>query len=136
MSLIQHIKYSSIPSLILVPFTGVNALYFFLASILIDTDHYLGYIWSKRSFSIKGMFQYYDELFRYVKKNPYLGICVFHTAEFLTIFIFLSFYSSIAFYIFLGFIYHLILDTVFLYKERCLFKKANSIIEYIIRKNI
>lgn len=135
MFLIDHIKYSSIPSLILVPLVGIKVLYFFLASILIDLDHYPMSIIATKSFSIKRMFRYHQELFKYVKKNPYLGLCIFHTMEFLAIFIVLSFYSSIAFYILLGLIYHLVLDTIFLYKEGCLFKKANSILEYFVRRN-
>lgn len=135
MTLTQHIKYSSIPTLILLPVIGIKALYFFLASILIDIDHYVMYILEVKSFSIRGMFRYCNDLLEYLKNNRGLALCMLHTAEFLIVIILFSFYSSIAFYVLLGIIFHLILDAIYLYRNGCLFGRAFSIVEYLIRKN-
>lgn len=134
MSLFNHIKYSSIPFLVLLPIAGVKAVYFYIGSIMIDIDHYPLYVFETKSLSIKGMFRHYDGLLEKVKNIPYLALCMFHTIEFLIILVFFSFFSNIIFYALLGILFHLVLDAIDLYKTGCLSKRAISIIEYFIRK--
>jgi hypothetical protein len=83
MVLKEHINYSFIAFLILAWFLKMKAIYFFFASVLIDMDHYFDYALRNHDLSLHRMFKYHEELFEYTKTNPYLGISVLHTVEFI-----------------------------------------------------
>ncbi len=137
MCLRKHIIYSIIPTIMLAPFVGIQALVFFAGAILIDADHYLQYILKFNDFSVKGMFDYTSSVVSYVesenKRSPYLGLCLFHTVEFFILLSILSFYSIIARYLLLGILFHMVLDIIFLHRREALFTRAFSLVEYFIR---
>jgi len=64
-----HIIYGFVFTLVLSLFFGIGLLEFiliFTASVLIDVDHYLFYIWKKKDFSLS---RAYDD---FVKKEKYI----------------------------------------------------------------
>lgn len=133
MCLKDHLKYSSVSSLALFPFVGVGALYFFLGSILIDLDHCIDYAVKFRSFSVKGMFKFYEGLDRVREVKRYLGLCIFHTIEFLALVLALSFFFPALWFVWLGMFFHWVLDVVYLYNPNAYCFRALSLIEYMIR---
>jgi hypothetical protein len=136
MLLRDHIKYSFVLFLILVWFLKIKALYIFIASILIDLDHYLDFAIKNQNLSLSKMFKYHEELFEFIKNNPYFGISLFHTVEFMALLIILSIFNPFFSYILFGTIFHLLLDSIYLYHHKCLSKRAFSIVQYILRKRV
>lgn len=131
MTLREHIKYSAIPCGILVPFLGYKVIWFLLGSILIDADHYITYVLRFKDFNVARMFKYYHEdLFKEI--NPYV-LNIFHTVEFLIVLLILSFYSSVFLLMLMGLVFHLLLDSIHLYKIGRLSARAHSIVEYLVR---
>lgn len=128
--------FSTAASAILFPFLQLKIMWFFVASIMIDIDHFFSYYLKHRNFSVRGMFEYHKNLFANRKENPFLDLSIFHTLEFLILILTISCYSEIALFIFWGLIFHVLLDVVYLYKYDFLFGRAWSLIEYFIRVRI
>ncbi len=138
MTLRDHVILGAAASIGLYAFTGVEAIWFFCASVLIDIDHYLDFIYHSRlrNLSPKNMFSYHRTLQRWWKDPAFLNMEVFHTAEFLGILLFLTILlgSATLLAIFLGFIFHISLDMIFLLYHGVFSKRTNSITSYFIRK--
>ncbi len=135
----DHVILGGLAAAVITPFVGVEALAFFLASVLIDTDHYLDFVYHNglEDISLKGMFRYHNELERYWNKPGFLSIEIFHTVEFLTCVFILSIVtgSEVVTVIFLGLVFHVLLDTVYLYRRGALFIRSYSMLEYLIRRH-
>lgn len=110
----------SLSLLILFPTIGIfNFLIIFLASFLIDVDHYLYYIFAKRNFSLKKARAWFMERhFQALRlsKSDKLKLrpapCIFHGIEAIVILFLLSFISEVFAYILLGFVFHQFLDLI------------------------
>lgn len=122
------------------PVIGANALFFWLASFLIDIDHYLDYVYHNgfRDLGLKGMFDYHNALELFWNEPEFLNMEVFHTVEFLIPFYAISIWtgSTAMQVVFWGFIFHIVLDMVFLLKINILFKRTHSMVEYFVRKRM
>lgn len=128
----SHIFFGFIFSIILsyfFPSIGVlGMIIIFLSSFLIDFDHYLGYAIRKKNFNpikaYKWNLEITKKLFSMTKKENdqfYTFICLFHGIEVLIILLILGFLVSKYFlFIFIGFSFHLSLDTIhsFIYNYR------------------
>ena len=140
MKLKDHILIGGIASLGLYPVLGVKSIVFWIASILIDTDHYWDFLYHNnfRDFSIKNMVKYHSILFKKMHRPEFLGLNVFHTVESLAVvyFIALLLNSDVIMAVLWGMLFHLFLDLLYLSKNKALFKRALSIIEYRIRRKI
>jgi len=138
MNLRDHTILGGAAALILYPFTGLNALWFFGASVLIDIDHYLDFIYHTglKDLGPKRMFQYHNCLQRWWRDPAFLNMEVFHTVEFLALIIALAliFSSAALWALFFGLIFHIALDLVFLYRNGIFFKRIHSITAYFIKK--
>ncbi len=98
----------------------IEASIIFLASVLIDVDHYIFYIFTKKDLSLKNAYNWfvkknkkfmklsYKERLKIVKPIP----CIFHGIELTIILIFLSFISNIFIFILLGILFHQFLDFI------------------------
>ena len=127
----NHIIINLIIALILLVF--INPFYvliFFLSSILIDMDHYLYYIFTKKRFSLKSAYNWYiierqkfHDLSKKEKKKHRYFIFIFHGIETLIILFLLSLYTPILFFIALGFSIHLIEDSIIALKFKYLKRK-------------
>lgn len=102
----------------LFPQIGIlEASIIFLASFLIDVDHYIYYVFLKKDFSLKRAYNWFVEN---IKKYPLIqkkeresilfAICIFHTIESLILILFLSYLFHPFIFVFIGFLFHRILD--------------------------
>jgi len=127
----NHLIINLIISLILLIF--INPFYvliFFLASVLIDADHYLYYIFAKKRFSLKSAYnwnvierQKFQELSMEEKKKHRYFIFIFHSLEVLIFLLALSLYIPIFFFVAFGFFIHLIEDSIIAVKFKYLKRK-------------
>ncbi len=129
----QHMIIGLIVSLLLYPIYGIKVLVIFISNILIDSDHYLWYIFSFKKYNLFKAFKFYKNRTLRLK---YKGILhIFHTSEVLILIIILSFYSEIFFLILIGFVIHLILDAIYEFNnEHCRYLRAWSFLDFFIIK--
>ncbi|HBG45585.1 MAG TPA: hypothetical protein DDW94_01185 [Deltaproteobacteria bacterium] len=135
----DHVIAGAAGAAALSPFIGWGeSLVFMAASVLIDVDHYLDFLWHNRftDFSLKGMFRYHAWLKERWLKPEFLNIEVFHTAEFLVPLLALSYRlgSGPLFALWLGFFFHAAVDAIYLSANRVPFIRAHSFAEYFIRR--
>ena len=129
---LQHIIFSTIFCIILYPFIGNNVFIVWPASIFIDIDHYLWYISYKKSWNlIKAIGEYMRRDFDNIRYKFHL----FHLNELLIMVGLLGFYNIIFFYVFIGVLFHYILDWIDMYSHP--FERGGrtwSLIMYFKRK--
>ncbi|MDP2916655.1 MAG: hypothetical protein Q8O16_01845 [Dehalococcoidia bacterium] len=132
-----HVLSGSIAASLLLPILGINSIFFFASSVLIDGDHYLDYIYRNgfKDFSIKGMFNFHRRLFPMESARNFLAFNVAHTAEALLLVYAAGAISGWVWLqaVFWGMLFHIVSDLVYLYHQGKLFRRPISIIEYIIR---
>jgi len=138
LTLRDHTIIGGAVSIILYPFIGLEALWFFGASVLIDIDHYIDFIYHNgmRDFSPARMFLYHKILSRWLKDPEFLNMEIFHTVEFLILILALAliFNSTVLAAIFFGLMLHIALDVIFLLRHKVLNKRVHSIAGYFIKK--
>ncbi len=143
----SHILFGFLFSIILFfIFPQINHTAFliiFLASFLIDVDHYLYFVFKKRKLSLKKAYNWFIErrkkwqsLSKEDVKKYKQTIILFHGIEFILIFFFLSFSHILFFWALIGILFHFILDFYELIKEDFpLYVKMSQIYVYITNKN-
>ncbi len=138
MTLKEHIIFGGAASLALYPFAGIDALWFFGASVFIDIDHYFDFIYHNRlkDLSIMRMFSYHKILGQWLKRPDFLNLEVFHTLEFLSLILALALIlrSGAMRAVFFGLCFHIALDVIFLMRHGVLRKRVHSIAGYFIKK--
>lgn len=136
MNLKQHLLATGTAAAAMVPFChSTDILLFAASSILIDADHQIFYYVRTGRYDMTGMFHYFRNV---VDKNlyaiPYLGICIFHTVEFLLAIAAISLYYPPLRYILAGLVFHIMLDIYDLLRLKVPFIRAYSFIEHLIRR--
>lgn len=135
---VDHVIYGSIAASVLYPYAGVEAIYFWAGSFLIDIDHYLDYIYHNRftDFSFRKMFDYHRALDRFWFSPEFLNVEIFHTIEFLMLLFLVSQWTASVplLLVFFGFVFHSLLDVVHLYRHNAVTIRAYSFTEYYIRR--
>lgn len=117
----QHVIFGAIFAFLLhllyPSFSSLGLMIIFLASFLIDVDHYLLYVIEKKDISLRKAYIWcrdlgltYESLTFKQLKTARIPICFFHTFESTIILLILSFFSEFILFIFLGFIFHLLVD--------------------------
>ncbi len=114
----NHILINLIISLILlIFFKPFFVLVFFLAAILIDADHYFYYIIEEKDFSFKRAYKWFVvnrkkflAMSREERKKHKNWFLIFHGVEVLIILFISSQYYPIVYFVFFGFLAHLIQD--------------------------
>jgi len=121
-----HIFYGFIFSLIIFyTFSEIDltsAIIIFISSVLIDVDHYLFYAFTKKDLSLKNAISWFNEENKKFLKKPFKERmkltdqvpCIFHGIEALIILFILATFSEVFLFIAIGFIFHQILDFIFL----------------------
>lgn len=116
---------------ILYNITIIEAFLIFFASVLIDFDHYLWYIYRKKSLNLKKAYFWFKEKRKiWIKlsekerekyKRPYL---IFHSIEFWIFLVILSFVNKLFLFILIGILFHMIFDYIEIIniKEKIYFK--------------
>lgn len=134
----EHVIYGTIGAAALYPFMGKESTLFWAASIAIDLDHYIDYVWHNRfsDLSFKGMFEYHRLITKQWHHPAFLNLEIFHTIEFIVPLFLIAHYTGSAtlFAVCLGFVYHIVLDLVSLYKNGIFFARTHSFPEYFLRK--
>jgi hypothetical protein len=124
----------------LYPFLGVNSVIFWLASVLVDIDHYLSFLYHNgfTDFSFRRMFAYHRALHSFCKKPDFINVEIFHTVEFVAPLYAVSRYLGAGALeaVFWGILFHLALDILPLFRCGAFFKRSYSITEYLIRKRL
>ena len=135
MRLSSHIKQSFVLFPGVYYFWNLKTAIIFIASfIFIDLDHYFLSVCKSKDFSIKRMFDYFDEVWE-DRHNRY-EICVFHTIEFFIVLYVLGYWRMEFWIILAGFSAHFLLDLYHLYKHKAVSIRAHSLIEYFVRKRM
>lgn len=136
----EHVLIGGIASLVLSPVIGLGSIPFWIGSVLIDVDHYLEFIYHNRltNFSIRRMYDYHYLLGNYWPRPEFLNLSVFHTVEFLSLFYLVALWldSFMLKAALLGMLLHFFLDFIYLVSWGAANKRAYSIIEFLIRKEI
>lgn len=113
----------------------------FFSSILIDVDHYLFYVFKKKDLSLQKAYHWFKrkrqnflKLSPEVRKKYKRSFLFLHGIEFLVLLILLSYFHYYFFLIFLGIVFHLLLDYAeMIYFKEPLYSKLSQI--YLLKKN-
>lgn len=141
----EHIVYGGAASAVVGFIWGPwNALVFWVASVLIDVDHYLDHVWRTGGADLEVLSIF--RLDNYFRKKMDTGemqkraLCfsLFHTVEVFSAVYASAIYSGQSFFmfVFLGMVFHLFLDLIWLARFNALFMRAFSIIEFVIRRRV
>lgn len=112
-----HLLFGLALSLILFPFLGWHVLILLAATVLIDFDHYLIYAIKKKDINLKNAYAYLKKLEEKQRNPNFKGkyiflLCIFHTYEFLFILLVIAFLNKFILLVFLGFIFHMVIDII------------------------
>lgn len=138
MRLKDHLIIGGAASVVLYPALGNDAALFLAGSVLIDIDHYLEYLYHNgfRDFGVTNMFRYHEALRNSWGRPDFLNFEAFHTVEFVAAVLAASIWlgSTPLFALFMGLAFHIVCDAAFLLRLKIFRLRANSFIEYLIRK--
>lgn len=107
------------------------AFLIFLASVLIDSDHYIWYVYTKKSLNITKAYIWFKEkrkkwfkLSQKERDKYKRAYLIFHSIEFWVILFLLSYFNKIFLYMLIGILFHMILDfiEIFYIREKYYFK--------------
>ncbi|MCX8159235.1 MAG: hypothetical protein N3D20_03020 [Candidatus Pacearchaeota archaeon] len=139
-----HILLGAIFSLLIwIIFPYISLFYvlmMFLSSFLIDFDHYLNAVRITKKFGFFSALKFYERLQKKEEKEKEFGIKKkgifqpFHTIEFHIFVLALGLIHEVFVYVFLGMVFHSILDFAYLaYKDK-LYKREYFLIRWLIEK--
>ncbi|MBE9531846.1 MAG: hypothetical protein IME98_03475 [Proteobacteria bacterium] len=114
-----------------------NLIYFWLATILIDIDHYLDYIYNNKftDYSFKRMMRYHGLLYNRRFDPAFINLSIFHSVESMGALGAVTLYtgSTALLYIWWGFLFHIALDTIKLVYDGKPSIRSNTAVGYILR---
>ncbi len=116
----------------------------FLASFLIDFDHYIYYVIKKRNFSIKRAYNWFKEKGKKFSNIPgkerkkyILTLSFFHGLEWVILFFILGkLFYSIFYFVAIGMLFHLIFDWINSLTVLKRFFKFSIIFDYFYNRNL
>ncbi len=118
----------------------LEAFLVFFASVFIDFDHYMIFVWHQKKIRLKEAFKFYDELIEWERKMMSQGrkikshLQIFHTLEFNLLILALCFVFPIMFFILIGMIFHSLIDIIWMMKENKLHLRYFFFVFWIIAK--
>lgn len=131
-------------SLLLIIFPSIGlipALLILASNSLIDSDHYLYYVFHKKNFSLKKAYDWFIKYGEKIAKIPKDKqnqfkeiILIFHGIEFWAVLILLSFIYPFLLWVLLGMAIHIYCDMIEEEKRERLFKSIVSILVYTRNK--
>jgi len=122
--------------LLLLKVNYIFIILFFLATILIDIDHYFLHIITNKNFNLSKAYKYfrYELRKKRIKKSKTL-LLIFHTIEFFIILLILSLFFSFFWPMFFGCLFHEIIDLIYeAFRKDKKYIKAPSLVLYIAKK--
>lgn len=137
MTLKWHIITGAIGAAASYPYLGKWSAAFLAASVLIDADHYLDYVYHNgfRDFSVRRMFDYHALIVKYWHSADFISLEIFHTVEFMAALYIAAHISGSAVMtaVFIGCAFHIGLDMIYLGYHGIFFTRAHSMIEFLMR---
>lgn len=139
----EHIIYGGAASTVVGCFWGPwNALVFWLASVLIDFDHYLDHVYRTGGgdWKVSSIFKMDAYCRRKLESGQMqqqaLCLSLFHTVEvFAAVYAAAKYYEQSFFmFVFFGMVFHLFLDLLAMAQYNAVFVRALSLAEYMIRR--
>lgn len=140
-----HILLGSIFTLVIWYFApSISWLYLsliFLSSFLIDFDHYICAVKNNNKLSLFHAFKYHDKQAEIEKKENKSGIRkkgdfhLFHTVEFHVLVGIVGIFFSPFFYIFIGMVFHSLLDLIWLLKEDRFYRREYFLFNWMRKKS-
>ncbi|MFC1990596.1 hypothetical protein ACFLU9_00390 [Chloroflexota bacterium] len=134
-----HAISGGVAASLLIPVLGVNSIFFFASSILIDGDHYLDYVYRNgfKDFSVRRMFAFHEHLFKKASVRNLLALNIMHTVEFLLL---MHAASVITDWVWLkaalwGILFHMAFDLIYLYIKGRFIHRSFSVVDYLVRWN-
>jgi len=128
-----HIILGFVFSYILYWFTSITifqAILIFLSAVLIDFDHYLWYALRKKDYSLKKAYFWHKKNLHSKNHKPIMHI--FHTVEFHIFTALLIFTWQGFLFIFIGMLFHSILDLIDLINRNLLSVREFSLVRYLV----
>ena len=136
-----HIVYGAIFTgliVIFAPKLGIlNFVLIFLASFLIDFDHYINAVKKTGKLSLKCAFDYHAEEGKRAHKERSKGIRrtgdfhLFHTVEFHALIAIIGIFFAPFFYIFLGMVFHSLLDIYSMMNQDFMYRREYFLTKWI-----
>lgn len=113
-----------------------------LSSVLIDVDHYAYYLFKYKDSSIRNAYTWYKNIKpmenaakkKHPEKSIKASFCIFHTIEFLLIILIISFFSKFFMFLFIGLIFHSLVDILDLKIRNDLHLREFSFFLYLKRR--
>ncbi len=138
-----HLLYGFIFCLVLLilfpQITLFGAVIMLLSTVLIDVDHYLSYLFLQNDFSLRNAIKHFNNIRRkygFTKmKSIKSPLMVLHAGETIILLALLSLNYLFFLYILIGFLFHIFLDFIDMYRLGVLNQRDYFIIQRIIRKN-
>ena len=127
-----HILFGAIFSMLVYFIFNINLFQvslIFLASIFIDFDHYLFYVFRKKDFNLKRAYIWHKSL----PKDHKPLMQIFHTIEFFIIIFLLSFIWIGFLFILIGLLLHSIIDLIDMIYSKKFNGREFSLIRYLVR---
>ncbi len=119
------------------PFFGANSALIIIGGFLIDVDHYILHIFMFKDISLKNAYYYFlnlKNIKQHQKQRP--ALCIFHTAEFMLLLLFLSFYSILFAILLGGVVLHVVLDLIHDARHRKEMGRVNSLFVYLLKRDL
>ncbi|MCU0642060.1 MAG: hypothetical protein MUF61_00585 [archaeon] len=118
-----------------------NAAILFLSAFLIDFDHYIVAVYNTGKLGLFNSFRYYEMVGKQEKKEFARGIhkrgdfVVFHTVEFhLLVLLFGIFVWNLFIYVFIGMLFHSILDIIDMMHKKRLYRREFLLTRWILQR--
>lgn len=121
----------------------INLIYvvlFFLASFLIDFDHYMCAVFHTKNFNLPNAYEYHKKIDAEDRERKKKGIRekgdfhLFHTVEFHILVGILGLYWTAFFYIFLGMMFHSLTDIYSMIYSDQMYRREFSFVAWLFRK--
>jgi len=115
----------------------------FLSSFLIDIDHYVWFIFKKKTFNLNKSYKWFIKKRKFflalpinIRKKYKRSILFLHGIEFCLVIFFLSFIYNLFLFVLLGIIFHLLLDYIdIICTGEPLYAKISQVLVIIKNKN-
>ena len=139
MNVREHVWLGGGVAAALSPVLGVEeSAVFWAATVLIDVDHHWDYVYRNgfTDWSLRRALAFHRFLFGTLRRPEFLALNLFHTVEWFALAIAAGAWlgSSAVLAAVLGMLFHLALDLAWLGWHGATFKRALSVVEYVIRR--
>ena len=138
MRLREHIILGAVASLALAPTLRSQTLVFLGASVLVDADHYLDFLYYSRfrAWAPRKMFTFHHYLWGQRHRSDLLALQIFHTLEWVVLLAAAAAWTGwTAMWVLLaGVLFHLGLDLPFLMYHGILSRRAHTVVGYFWKR--